>query len=86
MGIETATTIEIRPGFIHPGFRYRDMDIDIAVPNPYRSEIKKVGNKNYEILFYYTDIRKQDGAITDDELTPLVLEDGKLIGWGWFFF
>ena len=29
-----------------------------------------------------TDVKRVDGAITDDELTPLVFDDGKLIGWG----
>ena len=24
-----------------------------------------------------------DGAVTDDELTPVVLIEGKVIGWGW---
>ncbi len=28
-------------------------------------------------------MKRDDGAITDDELTPLVFDDGKLIGGGW---
>jgi len=56
------------------------------VPNPYRVESSRTeAGKNYEIVFYYTDIKKQDGALTDDELTPLVFENGILIGWGWLF-
>lgn len=27
-------------------------------------------------------MKRDDGAITDDELTPLVFDDGKLMGWG----
>ncbi len=56
------------------------------VPNPYRIEsIRTEAGKNYEIIFYYTDLKKQDGALTDDEMTPLVFENGILIGWGWLF-
>ncbi len=38
-----------------------------------------------EIFFYQTETRKADGAITDDELSPIVLEDGRLVGWGWVY-
>ncbi len=27
-------------------------------------------------------MKRDDGVITDDELTPVVFDDGKLIGWG----
>ena len=39
----------------------------------------------FEILYYYTDQKSADGAITDDELTPLVMKDGALDGWGWAY-
>ena len=39
----------------------------------------------FELLLYYTDIKKADGAITDDELTPIVLKDGRVDGWGWSY-
>lgn len=56
------------------------------VNNPYRLEtLKGKDGKSYQILFYYTDIKKVDGAITDDELTPIVLADDKVVGWGWGF-
>jgi hypothetical protein len=58
----------------------------MAIKNPYRVETLKASDgKTYEIVSYYTDIKKTDGTITDDELTPLVFEAGKLIGWGWSF-
>jgi outer membrane protein assembly factor BamE (lipoprotein component of BamABCDE complex) len=38
--------------------------------------------KNLEILFYYTNRTWADGNITRDECTPIVFEDGKVIGWG----
>jgi len=55
------------------------------INNPYRSEMYKSGGHVFEILFYYTDMKRADGAITDDELTPLVMMDGKLDGWGWSY-
>ena len=56
-----------------------------SATNPYRSEILQGSNETFEVLYYYTDVKKADGAITDDELTPLVFKDKKLIGWGWSF-
>lgn len=58
------------------------------ISNPYKVEVLKTKKDGqiYEVLFYYTDIKKNDGAITDDELIPLIIKDGKLQGWGWVFF
>jgi hypothetical protein len=50
--------------------------------NPYRREILQGKDKVFEVLYYYTDIKKLDGAIADEELTPLVFDNEKLIGWG----
>ncbi len=38
--------------------------------------------KSYVILFYRTHREHGDGETTKDETTPLVLEDGLLVGWG----
>lgn len=54
-----------------------------TVNNPFRTEMFKVGDDALEILYYYTDAKQMDSAVTDDELTPLVLRNGKLEGWGW---
>jgi len=56
------------------------------IDNPYRTEVL-VGKdgKTYEVLYYYTDMKTRDDKITDDELTPVVLQDGKLVGWGYPF-
>ncbi len=69
------------------GIKTYNINGDI-INNPYKTEIKKGenGKSNLEIVFYYTDTKKVDGAITDDELTPLVFIEGKLEGWGWTFF
>ena len=56
------------------------------IDNPYRSEtLTGKDGKSYEVLYYYTDLKHRDDRITDDELTPLVFHDGKLIGWGYPF-
>jgi len=63
-----------------------DVGFGRRITNPYRVETMKGKDEQlYEILFYYTDIKKRDDAITDDELTPIVLKDGKVIGYGWSF-
>ena len=40
--------------------------------------------KTYEVLYYYTDLKAHDDKITNDELTPVVLQDGN-VGWGYPF-
>jgi len=59
---------------------------NIIINNPYRNEIlKSKDDKVFEVIYYVTDVRKSDNNISDDELTPLVFDNGKLIGWGWSF-
>jgi hypothetical protein len=47
--------------------------------NPMREE-RLVGTDGleYEVLFYYTDLRERDDKITDDELTPVALQGGEV--------
>ena len=56
-----------------------------VITNPYRTELYRSGTHTFELVLYYTDIKKADGAITDDELTPIVLVDGIVDGWGWSY-
>ena len=53
--------------------------------NPYRTETLQGKDKIFLVYYYWTDIKQTDGAITDDELTPLVFDNDQLIGWGWSF-
>jgi hypothetical protein len=56
------------------------------IDNPYRTEtLTGRDGKTYEVLYYYSQLKQRDDKITDDELTPLVFQDGKLIGWGYPF-
>ena len=54
----------------------------IIITNPYREKTFKTGDKIYTVAYYFTSIKKQDGRITEDELTPLVFENNRLIGHG----
>jgi len=43
---------------------------------------ESLNRKAVIIFFYYTQRQRQDGNETKDEMTPVVLEDGRLVGWG----
>lgn len=60
-------------------------DVKVAYKNPYRSEILIGKRRAFELLYYITDVKDDNGFINNDELTPLVFENGKIIGWGWDF-
>lgn len=53
--------------------------------NPHRGELYSEAGSDWEVLYYYTRVAHNDGMVTEDELTPLVLRDNVLIGWGWAF-
>ena len=58
-----------------------------TVKSPYKSETLQSNDRTFEILYYYTDINSRihisnPGTIRDKDLTPLVFEEDKLIGWG----
>lgn len=53
--------------------------------NPHRSGTFEAGGHAWEVFYYYTDLVRDDGLVTDDELTPVVLRDGVVTGWGWSF-
>ena len=59
---------------------------DREINNPYRTgTVDNYSEDFVEVLFYYTDTKHDDNAITDDELTTIVLENNILVGWGWTF-
>ena len=60
---------------------------ETRVNNPYKNEIIQPAATQYEVLYYYTDLDSaiysaNPSFITDKDLTPLLFDDGKLIGWG----
>lgn len=52
---------------------------------PHFSEAFARGNNEYRVHFYRTHHMRSDGKTTRDETTPVVFENGYLIGWGEFF-
>ncbi|MHB8535934.1 MAG: DUF3192 domain-containing protein [Sulfuricaulis sp.] len=78
-GMSQATAVELMGQEPAKGLFY-------WIENPYRSEsLTGPDGKSYQVLYYYTDLKQRDDKVTDDELTPLVFEGGKLIGWGYPF-
>jgi hypothetical protein len=65
-----------------------------TINNPYKKSYIEVGRSRYEVLYYYTDDQKRDlknyyqelktkeKQVSDDQLTPVLLENGKFVGWG----
>jgi len=54
--------------------------------NPMREErLLGVDGLDYDVVYYYTDLRQRDNKITDDELTPVVYRDGRVAGIGYGF-
>lgn len=47
---------------------------------------KSIKGKSLIIYFYFTERKIADGSMTKDECTPIVFEDGLLIGWGSEFY
>lgn len=57
-----------------------------TLKNPLKSEIfEGKDGKSLEVRYYIVDGQKESPEVADEEMTPLVFEDGKLIGWGWDF-
>jgi hypothetical protein len=55
----------------------------LRAKNPMREEtMRGADGADYLVLFYYTDVKQLDDKITDDELTPVVLRGGKVVGVG----
>jgi hypothetical protein len=54
-----------------------------TIGNPYKTDgWTDAGGEPVVVRYYYTMLRKRDGVISDDELTPVVLRRGQLAGWG----
>jgi hypothetical protein len=53
--------------------------------NPHRNEKYNINDKEIDVWFYRTSWNA-DNLETDDEFTPMVFENGKLIGWGRNFY
>lgn len=62
--------------------------VSLVTSNPFRSETLRGTSKVIEVDYYMTDVRKPgltETQLKEAILTPLVFEDGRLIGWDWPF-
>lgn len=50
--------------------------------SPDISEAKKVQEDKVQVMFYRTDRKKADGLTSQDECTPLLFKNNKLVAWG----
>ena len=50
--------------------------------SPDITEAKKQGNAAIQVMFFRTQHVRADGLTTQDECTPLLFENDKLIAWG----
>ena len=65
-----------------------------TITNPYRRVQAEVNGRRYDVYYYYTGNRitdplyhyrsftQHDADIHESQLTPIVLENGRLVGWG----
>ena len=57
--------------------------VPVTMKNPVRIDYLQSAGKNYEIDFYFTQIKQADGTVSDDETTPMTFENNKLVGKDW---
>ena len=58
-----------------------DVRADLGAPD-YVEAYRAPDGRDFTILRYRTHHRHSDGETTQDETTPLIFENGQLIGWG----
>jgi hypothetical protein len=54
-----------------------------TILSPYRTTALEKDGIGYEVLYYYTGGISPEEGITDAQLTPVLIADGRLAGWGW---
>ncbi len=50
--------------------------------NPYRTAVLKKGEDSYEVLYYLIQRHQKFTSIRDTNAVPIVLKDGRVVGWG----
>ncbi len=54
------------------------------VQNPYATRFVQGRDGNtLEVMYYYLRMAKGDNVVTEEELIPVILQDGVVVGWGW---
>ena len=58
-----------------------------SLPHVYRAERYLIKGQMLEVFFYTkTDAKTGRDSVPEKKLTPIVLRDGKVGGWGWTYF
>jgi hypothetical protein len=57
-------------------------DILTLLGSPDITEAKRSGTDSLQVMFYRTQHMQSDGITTEDECTPLLLENDELVAWG----
>lgn len=81
MGIMGEKTVEGKPTPLNISL----VAAFISITNPYKIETLQGKEKTFAVLYYYTAAALKDYNIGHDELTPMVFDNDKLVGWGWGF-
>jgi len=55
---------------------------ELYVPNPYKTETVYCDEGTAKVLWYYSRINCDNGLVADDELTPVLFVNGRIVGWG----
>lgn len=54
-----------------------------AMTNPYKSDLISNKSGTIEVIYYYTDYIDYDsGKSLESGLTPIILKENKVVGWG----
>jgi hypothetical protein len=59
-----------------------------SLANVYKQETYLLNGRTTNVLFYHRGGIKQeaDSSVTPSSLTPVVISDGKVTGWGWTYY
>jgi hypothetical protein len=59
-----------------------------SLANVYRQEQFLVNSRLLDVVFYNPDgiTQKQDSSLKDAQVTPIVMVEGKVTGWGWTYY
>jgi hypothetical protein len=67
---------------LEPGMSREDVYAVMGMPDLY--DMYETVDRNYvAVFYYYTRTQINDGAAAKNECTPVVIRNGKLVGWGY---
>lgn len=67
---------------LKPGMTREDVYTILGMPDLY--DMYETVDRDYvAVFYYYTHTQVDDGAAAKNECTPVVIRDGKLVGWGY---